>query len=123
MGGRNARLLLAQQSKLSHRHMRLLMLMAVVSIDPPGANGYPPCLYWAGPDRQTLGMGLDDTQTNRRHLRGVREDLVAAGAIIRLRPYGARRNPSWLLMTGEQPPEYLAAAWLSGTFGPWPGTT
>jgi len=118
MGGTNVRVIMASYPKLDHAPMRLLTHMAAVSLDPPGYQGYPPCIYWAGPDLQRLAMGYPNPTFDRR-LREIRVALLATGAITRLRPYGQRRHPAWLVITGEQPDLSTAERWLAGGLGTW----
>jgi hypothetical protein len=118
MGGTNVRVMMAAHGKLEHGPMRLLTHMAAVSLDPPGYQGYPPCIYWAGPELQRLAMGYPNDAFDRM-LRDFRAALIAVGAINRLRPYRHRRHPSWLIMTGEQPELCTAEQWLAGTVSAW----
>jgi hypothetical protein len=118
MGGTNVRVMMATHGKLEHGPMRLLAHMAAVSLDPPGYQGYPPCIYWAGPELQRLAMGYPN-DTFDRMLREFRAALIAVGAIHRLRPYRNRRHPSWLVMTGEQPELSTAELWLAGNTDAW----
>jgi len=77
---------------------RLLMVhMALVSLDPPGRNDVPPCLYWGGWELQATAMHYPLSDTARRRLKRLRLALVEAGAIV-LEAKGTRaRSARWLV--------------------------
>lgn len=76
--------------KLDDRALRLLLWMALVSLDPPGNPmiGYEPCHYWQGWEAQADALGYevpprgDKRRTSvYRNLQKVRARLIEAGAI------------------------------------------
>jgi hypothetical protein len=91
-------------AKLDDRAMRLLVWMALVSLDPPGNPmlGYEPCHYWQGWEAQAEALGYvvpprgDKSRPNvYRALQRVRGRLVEAGAIERFERTSTRTT--WLL--------------------------
>ena len=101
MGAGNVVAVQLYYPQLDHRAMRLLTHMAVVSWDPPGTPDHEPCLYWARPEQQAIALGWTRWNPDKRDrmLRKVRGELVAAGAIVRVRNSGPRRSPTWEIVT------------------------
>lgn len=122
MGGRNVSAVLALYPKLSNAERLLLIHMASISLDPmpdgsPREDRKIPCLYYGSAELQALHMGYTGANADRL-LRKLRSELVAAGAIVKVRAHAARRSPTWLIVTGEEPlithhPEALLP-WLAG---------
>lgn len=122
MGGKNVRAVIALYPKLSNAELLLLIHMASIALDPAGAerprdDGKVPCLYYGSSELQAEAMRYHGANADRL-LRKLRSHLVAAGAIVKVRAHAARRSPTWLIVTGEEPlithhPEELLP-WLSG---------
>jgi hypothetical protein len=79
--------------KLDDRAMRLLVWMALVSLDEPGNPmlDYEPCRYWQGWEAQAEALGYrvppagDKSRRDvYRSLQRVRARLVKAGAITKI---------------------------------------
>lgn len=93
--------------KLDDRGMRLLVWMALVSLDPPGNPmlGYAPCHYWQGWEAQAEAIGYHDIPTDGekrtnvyRSLQRVRARLIETGAITKVpRVDRADRRTVWEL--------------------------
>lgn len=100
MGAGNAVAVMLYHRRLDHRAMRLLTHMALVSMDP-GEHSYPVCLYWGRPEDQAAALGWKDRNPafRDRELRAIRAQLVAAGAIVRVRGSARRRSPTWEVIT------------------------
>jgi len=91
-------------SKLDDRALRLLVWMALVSLDPPGnpMMEREPCQYWEGWEAQAQALGYDvpprgDKRRSSvyRQVQKARARLVEAGAIERFER--TRTRTTWLL--------------------------
>ena len=115
MGGMNAHRVMALHSKVGHAPMRLLVAMALRSLDPDqDVPDYLPCVYWASPEHQALhayGVSAPLTASYLRWLRRVRLTLAAQGAIELVGLY--RRRPAWLIITGSQPSPAEVLEWMA----------
>lgn len=94
--------------------LRLLLHMALLSVDPPGAQDMPPCLYWGSVESQALAMNYTGKHAARK-LRERRSHLVEVGAIERVRSSARRRSPTWRIVPepGSQEHE-RPLPWLMG---------
>jgi hypothetical protein len=108
MGRANAVTAMVTWRALDSMPMRLLVHMALMSLDPPGSDEIDPCLYFAGWETQALALGMDvppaaatDTwSVERRRViqRAVarhREILAVAGAISRVKHSAPGRPAAW----------------------------
>lgn len=112
MGRANAVGVMAQWADLDHGPMRLLVHMALVSLDPPGNGEFGPCLYFAGWDLAALALGYSppsalasDTFSVRRRdnvyrdVKRMRAPLVSLGAIRLMKPSAPGRPALWWVNT------------------------
>src|SRR4029077_265190 len=112
MGRANASAVMVEWRHIEHAPMRLLVHMALMSLDPPGNGEMDPCLYFMGWEMQALALGFNppsatatDTfsvarrgsihRTVRRH----RSILVAEQALTLLKTSAPGRPPLWLVHT------------------------
>ena len=112
MGAGNVRDVMACWATLDHAPMRLLVHMALVSMDPPGEPGRPACLYWGTPELQALALNYCGKDA-RRSVRKIRLALVQAGALELYAPAHRWRSPTWRVIpvpVDNSPP----LAWLQG---------
>lgn len=96
----------------------LLTHMALTSLDPPGRNDVPPCLYWGGWELQAGWMNYPATLASARKLRRLRAQLLTAGA-IELDAKGTRAHSTrWLVNPLPlDPSPSPALPWLKGGHG------
>jgi hypothetical protein len=113
MGYHNVAAVMTYWPQLGHAPGRLLVHMALMSLDPPGRNGTPACHYWGPVQMQAQAMGISN-KASARQLRKLRATLVEAGALELVRPGHKGRPPVWLVIT--EPPRVPAQMpWLDGT--------
>ena len=113
MGATNVGSVLTAWPDLDHAPMRLLVHMALVSMDPPGTADAPPCLYWGTPELQALAMNYSGKHAIRlvRKLRGV---LVIAGALELAVPARQWRSPVWRVVATPTVDNSAPLPWLTG---------
>lgn len=111
MGYHNVAAVMAQWAQLDHRPMLLLIHMSLVSLDPPGREGVPPCHYWGSVELQTIAMNYHGKNAGRT-LRRLRQGLVTAGALELVRPGHKGRPPVWRVVT-DPPREASGFPWLA----------
>lgn len=115
MGSSNANAVMFHWRHLPSPELRLLTHMALVSLDPPGASGMAPCLYWGGIDSQAVALNYTGKNAGRK-LRERRARLVEAGAIELVRRSARGRSPTWRIITdpGFHDQDLPPLPWLRG---------
>lgn len=115
MGSSNVSAVYLYWGHLPSSELRLLVHMANVSIDPPGAQNMPSCLYWGGIDSQASAMNYAGKNAGRL-LRKLRARLVKDGAIELVRHSAQHRSPTWRVVTdpGAQDHRAPPMPWLRG---------
>ena len=113
MGARNVGSVMAAWPDLAHAPMRLLVHMALVSMDPPGTPDAEPCLYWGTPELQALALNYTGKHA-RRSVREVRAVLVRVGALELVRPWRQYRSPVWRVVAVPPVDNSAPLAWLEG---------
>lgn len=115
MGSGNVASVMLNWRHLPSPELRLLIHMALLSVDPPGAQGMAPCLYWGSVESQAMALNYTGKHASRK-LRERRANLVEAGAIELVRSSARGRSPTWRLVPdpGYQDQEARPFPWLGG---------